>query len=79
LEKTRTQIPLKVLFIYPTDPNASLNGMDDFWKGGVKNLENEAEVLEILSASGEDTSLQVDGVTVQVDARTDSIDGLYSA
>ena len=68
--KTRTRIPLKVLFIYPTGLDASLNGMDDFWKGGVKNLENEAEVLEMLSACGDDTS--VDGVTVQseVDAQT---------
>jgi hypothetical protein len=78
--KTRTQIPLKVLFIYPTDLNASLNGMDNFWKGGVKNLENEAEVLEILSTCEEDTrSLQVDEVTVQIDAQTASVDSLYSA
>jgi hypothetical protein len=71
-QKRKTQIPLKTLFIYPTDPNAPLNGLDDFWKGGIKNLESESEVLEILSAGGEDSS----GPQVGDDTQMASVDSV---
>jgi hypothetical protein len=69
----KTQIPLKILFIYPTDVNASLNGLDDFWKGGIKNLENESAVLEILSGNGEDSN---GGLRADSDTQMASADGL---
>jgi hypothetical protein len=43
-------IPLKLLFIFPADRNSPLPeaGIDYFWQGGIKNLDEEMEACEAL-------------------------------
>jgi len=58
--RSTTKIPLKSLFIFPTDPSAP-SDLEYFWKGGIQNLDNEMEVHELLrstlqSAEETDTS-----------------------
>jgi hypothetical protein len=57
----KTAIPLKSLFIFPTDQNTSLQGMDCFWKGGIENLEREMEAYKILCLA-QDSSATVGDV-----------------
>jgi hypothetical protein len=49
----KTAIPLKSLFIFPTDRNSPSTGMDYFWQGGIKNLDKEREAYDILCTSQE--------------------------
>ena len=49
-QSAATKIPLKSLFILPENPNATLE-LAYFWKGGIKNLEKEMAVHEILCSS----------------------------
>jgi hypothetical protein len=46
----KTAIPLKSLFIFPTNRDSPSTGMDYFWQGGIKNLDQEMEAYDILSA-----------------------------
>lgn len=49
----RVLIPLKKLFVYPTEENvAPSNGIDYFWQGGIQNLQKEMEAHEILISGG---------------------------
>jgi hypothetical protein len=50
-----TVIPLKLLFIFPADRNSPLPeaSIDYFWKGGIKNLDEEMEACEALFSSQE--------------------------
>ena len=45
-----TKIPLKSLFIFPENPNAT-SELAYFWKGGIQNLEKEMAVHEVLCSS----------------------------
>ena len=49
----KTAIPLKLLFIFPTDRNSPSTGTDYFWQGGIKNLDREMEAYEILCSNQE--------------------------
>ena len=49
----KTAIPLKLLFLFPTDRNSPSTGTDYFWQGGIKNLDKEMEAYEILCANQE--------------------------
>jgi len=49
----KTAIPLKLLFIFPTDRNSPSTGTDYFWQGGIKNLDREIEAYEILCSNQE--------------------------
>lgn len=49
----KTTIPLKMLFIFPTDKNSLSIGMEYFWQGGIKNLDTEMGAYELLSSSEE--------------------------
>jgi hypothetical protein len=49
----KTCIPLEILFEYPTDTNLPSEGMNSFWRGGIKNLEKEMEAYEILASIDE--------------------------
>ena len=49
-QSAATKIPLKSLFILPENLNAT-SELAYFWKGGIKNLEKEMAVHEILCLS----------------------------
>ena len=49
----KTAIPLKLLFLFPTDRNSPSTGTDYFWQGGIKNLDKEMEAYEILCTNQE--------------------------
>jgi hypothetical protein len=51
---TKTKIPLKNLFRYPTDPDAPAEGLNFYWKWGIKHLEEEMLVAELMTDSLED-------------------------
>jgi hypothetical protein len=51
----KTNIPLKLLFIFPVDRNSPSTGIDYFWQGGIKNLDKEMEAYEIFCSSQEST------------------------
>jgi hAT family C-terminal dimerisation region len=51
---SKTRIPLKSLFRYPTDPDAPAEGLDFYWKWGIKHLEEEMSVAELMTESLED-------------------------
>jgi hypothetical protein len=63
---TATKIPLKLLFIFPTDPGAS-SDMEYFWKGGIQNLDKEMEIHEMLCSSLESTG-ETDSVEELIEA-----------
>jgi hypothetical protein len=46
----KVSIPLRTLFKYPNDVEPLSEGMNMFWKSGIKNLENEMEAYESLSS-----------------------------
>jgi hypothetical protein len=49
----KTSIPLEILFKYPTDTDPPSEGMNSFWRGGIKNVEKEMEAYEILNTNEE--------------------------
>jgi hypothetical protein len=49
----KTTIPLKSLFIYPTDRTPPSTGMDYFWQRGIENLDREMKTYEILCSGQE--------------------------
>jgi hypothetical protein len=51
---SKTTIPLKSLFRYPTDPDAPAEGLDFYWKWGIKHLEEEMSVAELMAEDLED-------------------------
>jgi hypothetical protein len=53
----KTAIPLKLLFIYPTDHPST--GMDYFWQGGIENLDKEMNAYEILCSGQEGSEIEV--------------------
>jgi hypothetical protein len=59
------KITLENLFIYPT-PGAPSNGIDLFWSGGIKNLETEMELHEILNAAQASDNIGVSQPDVQM-------------
>ena len=50
----KTKIPLKNLFRYPIDPDLPAEGLDFYWKWGVKHLEEEMFVAELMTEGLED-------------------------
>ena len=50
----KTCIPLEILFDYPVNIDMALEGMNLFWRGGIKNLEKEMEAYNILNKSTEE-------------------------
>jgi hypothetical protein len=75
-QATKTSIPLRILFKYPTDKAPPSEGMNSFWKGGIQNLENEMEAYDILStreegvggeSESEDCGNDVEAPAMQVD------------
>lgn len=59
----RVSIPLKKLFVFPTELDvASSSAIEYFWQGGIRNLEQEMEAHEILmsSESGNEANPDVD-------------------
>jgi hypothetical protein len=50
----KTKIPLKNLFRYPTDPDAPAEGLNFYWKWGIKHLEEEMLVAELMTDGLED-------------------------
>jgi len=51
---SKTKIPLKSLFRFPTDPDAPAEGLNFYWKWGIKHLEEEMLVAELMTDGLED-------------------------
>jgi hypothetical protein len=50
----KTKIPLKNLFRYPTDPDAPAEGLNFYWKWGIKHVEEEMLAAELMTDGLED-------------------------
>jgi hypothetical protein len=59
-------VPLESLFIFTADRNSPSPeaGIDYFWKGGIKNLDEEMEACEALFSSQEGAGDMDTGVPV---------------
>jgi hypothetical protein len=70
----KVSIPLKILFKYPTDRDPPSDGMNTFWKGGIRNLEKELEAYELLlsrlSGSGDSEENTADEVNPEIPNNT---------
>jgi len=51
---SKTKIPLKNLFRYPTDPDAPAEGLNFYWKWGIKHLDEEMLVAELMTEGLDD-------------------------
>jgi hypothetical protein len=58
---SKTKIPLKDLFRYPTDPRAPAEGLNFYWKWGIKHLEDEMMVAELMTEGLEDGDIDEAG------------------
>jgi hypothetical protein len=51
---TKTKIPLKNLYRYPTDSDVPAGGLNFYWKWGVKHLEEDMLVAGLMAEGLED-------------------------
>jgi hypothetical protein len=47
-------LPVKSLFRYPTDPDSPAKGLNFYWRWGIKHLEEEMLVAELMTGGLED-------------------------
>lgn len=66
----KTGIPLKSLFIFPTNRESPSTGMDYFWQGGIKNLDKEMEAYEILCEALESAAVEPDTAVLMASANS---------
>ena len=54
MQPLKTKIPLKNLFRYPTDSDAPAEGLNFYWRWGIRHLEEEMLVAELMTEGLED-------------------------
>ena len=54
MQPLKMKIPLKNLFQYPTDLDAPTEGLNFYWRWGIRHLEEELLVTKLMTEGLED-------------------------